>query len=290
MNVPVVTAKPAKPGAISGTVNYCPNSLPATSTYCISSVPNATSYVWTIYGSSSSPITIVSGQGSTCLTVNIPAGYTGGQKIKVKSVNCLGSSSDQYVTINILNTPNQPGSISGISSVCKSQTVGYSISSVSGATTYTWSVTGGATIFSGQGTTSAMIKFTTATSTSAIISVTASNSCGTSAARTKTVTVNLTCRISNPDVPATEISAEENIIAYPNPTHGKINLSIVANENKAYTIRISDIIGRTISSDQVAVMKGENLKEINLENRNPGIYFIHLQSISGEKIIKVIVE
>ncbi|MBK7683500.1 MAG: hypothetical protein IPJ26_14010 [Bacteroidetes bacterium] len=51
---------------------------------------------------------------------------------------------------------------------------------------YTWSVPAGATILSGQGTNAVSIQFTTSF-VSGAISVVASNACGTSNARTKTV-------------------------------------------------------------------------------------------------------
>jgi len=86
--------------------------------------------------------------------------------------------------------PETPGNISGDVAVCPA-TSGhvYSISDVTNATSYTWSVPSGWNIISGQGSTSITV-------TSGLygqdgtISVTASNSCGTSPAGTLAVTVN----------------------------------------------------------------------------------------------------
>lgn len=79
-----------------------------------------------------------------------------------------------------------PGSVSGSTSVfCGVATV-YSISAVSGATSYTWTVPGGWTINSGQGTTSLN---TTTGSTSGNVCVTASNGCETTSSSCTAVTI-----------------------------------------------------------------------------------------------------
>lgn len=84
------------------------------------------------------------------------------------------------------SAPTQPGTISGFSSVCLNQQgVTYSISPVSGASSYTWTVPPGATIISGQGSVSIVVDFG---ASSGNIGVTASNSCGTSLMETLAVT------------------------------------------------------------------------------------------------------
>jgi len=85
--------------------------------------------------------------------------------------------------------PNTPGSISGIAAQCPSasnQT--YSVSAVSGATTYNWSVPTGWSITSGAGTNTITVS-TGSTGQNGNISVTAGNTCGTSAAIDLAVTV-----------------------------------------------------------------------------------------------------
>ncbi len=78
--------------------------------------------------------------------------------------------------------PAAPGVVTCSTCVTSGQTgVTYSITAVSGATLYTWSVPPGSVVTSGQGTVSITI---TAGSTSGNISVTAGNTCGTSPAAT----------------------------------------------------------------------------------------------------------
>jgi hypothetical protein len=82
--------------------------------------------------------------------------------------------------------PAQPAAISGAASICQGSSGSYSIPTVPGATSYTWSVPGGTVINSGQGTTAINI---TAGPTSGTISVTANNACGSSTPRTFTLTI-----------------------------------------------------------------------------------------------------
>ena len=85
-----------------------------------------------------------------------------------------------------LAPPATPGAISGNTTICSGSTNTYSITAVSGATSYNWTLPGG---WTGTSTTNSII--TTASATSGNISVTATNACGTSAASsTTTVTVN----------------------------------------------------------------------------------------------------
>jgi hypothetical protein len=95
---------------------------------------------------------------------------------------------DSIVTTNLtVNTsPATPVTISGDSNLCSGTTHTYSISSVSSATDYTWSVPSGAIINSGQGTTSINVTFGT---NSGDVSVTADNACGSSSAQALSITI-----------------------------------------------------------------------------------------------------
>ncbi len=84
-------------------------------------------------------------------------------------------------------SPAAPVSITGTTNVCQGSASNFSISAVSGATSYTWSVPSGSVINSGQGTTAVNVTFGTS---SGNISVTADNACGSSAATNLAVTIN----------------------------------------------------------------------------------------------------
>ena len=87
-----------------------------------------------------------------------------------------------------IEAPSQPGDITGSTTVCaEGDAQTYSISAVPGATSYTWTLSGGWNINSGQGTPVIVV---TPTSSGSTISVTADNACGSGLARTLAVTVN----------------------------------------------------------------------------------------------------
>jgi hypothetical protein len=90
------------------------------------------------------------------------------------------------VMVTITTAPATPGTITGNINPCVGATAIYSITPVSGATTYTWTVPAGANIVSGQNTVSITVQWGM---TAGNVSVTAGNSCGTSAASLLAVTL-----------------------------------------------------------------------------------------------------
>ncbi|HRP39961.1 MAG TPA: PKD domain-containing protein [Chitinophagales bacterium] len=178
LNVAVSDTTPPAPAVITGNASPCPGTL----VYTISSISQATSYTWTLSGGGS----IISGQGTT--SVNIDWTTVGGPyTLSVSAENVCGSSVQTSLTINVLNgSAPVVGAISGDTLLCPS-TKTYSIATVSGATGYVWSVTGGGTITSGQSTTSIDVNW--AQAGSGVVSVIANGSCSNSTPATLNVTV-----------------------------------------------------------------------------------------------------
>ena len=95
----------------------------------------------------------------------------------------------KWIALGNTGSISAPGSITGITSPCQNATgIAYSISSVTGATGYNWTVPTGATIASGQGTTAITVNFGTV---SGNVCVTADNTCGTSIAGCSAITLNV---------------------------------------------------------------------------------------------------
>jgi len=167
-----VTPTPTQPETISGDTTVCQSS---SQTYSISSVSGATSYTWTL------PSGWTGSSGTTSITAT--AGSSGGT-ISVTANNSCGSSTPRTLSVSVSPTPTQPETISGDTTVCQSSSQTYSISSVSGATSYTW------TLPSGWIGSSATTSITAAAESSGgTISVTANNSCGSSTPQTLSVTI-----------------------------------------------------------------------------------------------------
>ncbi len=169
---------PPTPGTIAGNMIPCVGST--SNTYNIPIVTGATNYTWAVPAG----WVITSGQGTTTITVT--AGSTNGN-ISVTASNGCGSGSASLMPVAPATiVPPVPGPIRGTTDICVSQTkVSYSISAVSGASGYVWTVPAGWLITYGQGTDS--ITVTTGT-TPGNISVVATNGCGSGAASTLTLT------------------------------------------------------------------------------------------------------
>lgn len=136
--------------------------------------------------------------------------------------NSCGSLVSNSIDVIVNTTLASPVTPLGSAIVCKSTSNNlYSVSAVSGATTYTWSSPAGATISSGQGTNAISISYSS-TAVSGNICVYASNSCGNSATICKSITVVTV-------VPAKPVSIAGNTIQCPGSTGAVFSCPIVNN-------------------------------------------------------------
>jgi hypothetical protein len=147
---PVTISIPEAPASISGpTEPLCSEDGVI---YSISSIPGALSYEWTVPGDA----LIVSGQGTTSVTVDF--GLQSGN-VSVRSSNSCGNSAytDLAVSVGLMA---DPGIISGDAYIdCNATGEIYSITAVTGADNYVWSVPADAIITAGQGTNTITVDF-----------------------------------------------------------------------------------------------------------------------------------
>lgn len=104
---------------------------------------------------------------------------------------------------NNASTPTPPASVTGTSTFCQGGTSSFTAASVVGATSYTWTVPAGITITSGQGTVTINVSASTAMTTT--VSVTADNSCGSSAPTTYTITTTPQPTVGSTASPSTSV-------------------------------------------------------------------------------------
>ena len=71
---------------------------------------------------------------------------------------------------------------------------------------------------------------------------------------------------------------------YPVPADNELNLSFVVNESDQYKIRVFDILGNAVYSEQALFKRGEVSKVLNISGLSSGLYFI---SVSGTKGLSV---
>jgi autotransporter-associated beta strand protein len=153
---------------------------------------------------------------SSPLPFTIPADVVAGiYTARVTMADSSGCSGYDEFTVTITAAPVIPGVISqggGGSTVCAgSSGVTYSVSSVAGATTYTWSVPESATITAGQGTSQITVNWSAGTGAGDLqIGVIAGNTCGTSPQRNTTFTI----RTGTPDAPISEDPTDISISSF----------------------------------------------------------------------------
>ncbi len=278
VRVVAVRSTPLQPATLTGTAsNLCGQSGVV---YTVSAVAGATSYSWTVPAGAT--MASPNNTASLTMTVNYGAGFTNTGSVCVTAVNACGGGTARCLTVSA--RPDQPGAIAGSSSVCKSTAAGnYSVGPVAGVT-YTWSITGGATVV-GAGA-NATVNFTTATSNFATLTVTASNACGGAAApRTLPISVNLLCRTANEAAIASEMNA------YPNPTSGKLNVTFNASMKEKYTLKVVDLIGNVMMSQPSTAQAGANIQEIDLSSYAKGMYLLSIEREGAEiQTMRVVVQ
>ncbi len=175
-----ITQTPAQPGVISGPTNVCPNGVAA---FSIAAVSGAASYTW----SCSVPGAIVTPSSNTC-SISFPASIPAGSTVSVAAVSGCGSSSALRSKGIASGLPGTPGNITGpATGNCGINGVSFAVSVTSaGATSYSWSITGGASIQLPNTLSGVAIDFPSNFS-SGLITVNGVNSCGNGIARTLTV-------------------------------------------------------------------------------------------------------
>ena len=176
----VVGNTPAQPGTITGNLAPCTG---LNQTYSIAAVTGATTYTWTV----PTGWTILSGQGTTSITTSVSLN-NGNISVTAGNATC-GNSAARTAAVTVGSTPNTPGPISGNTVVCGNASQTYSVAAVAGATGYNWVLPAGWVITAGTNTNTITV---TPSGTSGNISVSASNSCGTSASSVFAVTAGST--------------------------------------------------------------------------------------------------
>ena len=84
-----------------------------------------------------------------------------------------------------------------------------------------------------------------------------------------------------------DISGLSNLSIYPNPTSGKMSISLNTSTSKNILFKITDISGKVIFEERNSNISGSYTKEFDLSNNANGLYFIII-NIDGKTIIKKI--
>lgn len=164
---PLINTSPPDPATtITGPISVCQGQTQVQ--YFVDAIPNATSYVWIVPSGSSG--------SSNTNSIYVDFSTTAiSDEISVFGTNAYGNGAPYTLPISVSALPGNAGLISGPPSVCENQAeVVYSVSEITGATSYLWTLPPGAT---GSSTTNSItVDFGPAGSGNII--VTGTNDCG----------------------------------------------------------------------------------------------------------------
>lgn len=273
INVPSVSASISGPATgVCGSTGVA---------YTAAAVFSATGYNWSV------PVgaTITSGQGTQSIVVDFDGAYGGGN-VSVSATNACGVGSAR--NLNVSGAPGLPGVITGDITICPGQTgVAYGVSTVTGASSYLWSLPGGTTITSGQGTKDILATWGTNPASGLNLSVNASNGCGTSANR---VLNGISISIAHCGPRFGDQGEITGLNVYPNPAADRATVVFTSTEGADFNIKMVDVSGRTIMTERGTATNGLNQREVNVSEMSAGIYFVVIETNNVVEQIKMIVE
>jgi hypothetical protein len=180
-----ITDVPDPATNISGSSTVCQGQN--TVNYTVPAVPNATGYTWNLPSGAS----LISGVNTNSIMVNFGASAVSGN-ISVRGTNSCGNgalSASFAVTVNPL--PAAAGVITTpVTNICDGATgVVFSVPAIANATSYSWSLPGGATIIGATNTNSITVNFTPGLA-GGVISVNGVNACGNGVSSSFNFTIN----------------------------------------------------------------------------------------------------
>lgn len=298
----ILNAVPSAPGLIGGTTNACGSMLPngVAATYTISSLSTATSYIWTAPPGAVITHPNANAINDTTITVLFPAGFTAGT-ITVTATNGCGTGALRSLAITKLN-PATPSVIDVIQTHFCDDAQGrvytYTLASMpSNAASVQWTIPAGATLLSGQGSTSIAVSYP-ATAVSGIITAQAISNCAVSTLRSAVVKLpacptagfagkqNNTQpvqQISKPISPAVA-AGEMEINVYPNPSINDFNLKVIAGSTEKISARLISAEGIAVKTftlvSSQSISFGNDLK--------PGVYMLEVRQGTKVKTTRII--
>jgi len=92
------------------------------------------------------------------------------------------------------------------------------------------------------------------------------------------ISVNTACRLADAEDTEQESVADPDLFTiYPNPASNHVLVQFSSEENEKITIRLIDMMGKTVYLEELPTVIGVNKKEINLENLPVGVYHLSLE-------------
>ena len=167
-----VNSVPSATGTITGTSTVCQGQQGLA--YSVGTITGATGYVWTL----PSGATIATGSNTNAITVNYSNTAISGDITVYGTNNCGNGTVSPAFAVTVNSVPSVAGTITGTSTICQGQQgVVYSVSPITNATGYVWTLPSGATIATGNNTNAITVNYSN-TAISGNITVYGTNTCG----------------------------------------------------------------------------------------------------------------
>ena len=81
-----------------------------------------------------------------------------------------------------------------------------------------------------------------------------------------------------------------NLDVYPNPTNDIFNVSLVSEEIQTLQLRVLNIVGEVVYTENLEQFVGEYTKQISIGNNARGVYFLEITDNQGTINKKIIVQ
>lgn len=216
------------------------------------------------------------------IIVQVPANFNFGWIVN-KGENVCGTG--KMDSLALFGRPLSPSSINSRTYVRRNETnIPFSV--VDLGYQYLWNVPTDATIISGQNSSSIVVNWGTQ---NGIVSVSATNNCGTSSTKKKMIYVsgNREANIQ----PEMETEQYKNTLqTYPVPASSIVFVSYLSKSNGNQTIDIFDLMGRKILTKIIWIKQGENTFSIDVNHLSKGMYHMVLNNSKHEKVVGKIVK
>ena len=72
-----------------------------------------------------------------------------------------------------------------------------------------------------------------------------------------------------------------NLDVYPNPSRDRFNISFTSETVQDLRVRVLNVVGEEVVSEDMQQFVGEYIKSINLNNYSKGIYFLEIETDNG---------
>ncbi len=256
------------PAAINGQTSPCAGDTALV--YTASIVSGALSYTWTI------PSGWILSSADTTNEIILIAGSVPGN-LCVSANNSCGSSTSTCIALNPATIPSVPTNISGPVAVCENETISYS-TTVSGASSYTWTVPTGTTILNGQGTASISVNWGASLGD---VCVSAANACGTSAPGC--LTIGTCVSIANPTKILNTLQLS------PSPVREKLTVQLTSATSAPIALTIRNNLGQIVYVETISPLSQSITHVLDFSLFSSGIYFVKAD-FGGEILIEKIVK